>query len=106
MIYTVEDMQEEIRAALIQGESMEDIRDQIGEYVDGYMPIYNNEIIQEWQNMPGDYDNRGSAELGHLDHEINIINLMSLDLYIYYSELFHSALDLLVEDILEGESNE
>jgi hypothetical protein len=101
MIYTIEDMQEEIRAAFIQGESVLDIRDQIGEYVDTYMPIYNNEIIQEWQNMPGEYDDRGAAELGDMG-ETTIIGLMSLDLYVYYTELFHSALDSLVEEILEG----
>jgi hypothetical protein len=101
MIYTVEDMKDEIRAALNEGESISDVRDQISEYVDTYLPIYNNEIIEEWQNMPGEYDDRGAAELGHMG-ETTIIGLMSLDIYIYYSELFHSALDSLVEEIIEG----
>jgi hypothetical protein len=101
MIYTVEDMKDEIRAALNEGESISDVRDQISEYVDTYLPIYNNEIIEEWQNMPGEYDDRGAAELGDMG-ETTIIGLMSLDLYIYYTELFNSALDSLVEEIIEG----
>lgn len=104
-MYTVDEMKEDITTALNAGETILDIRDQIGEYVDGYMPIYNNEIIQEWQNMPGDYDDRGAAELGPMG-ETTIIGLMSLDLYIYYTELFHSAIDLVVdlvvEELLEG----
>ena len=97
----VDQMKEDITTALNAGETILDIRDEIGEYVDGYLPVYNNQIITEWQNMPGDYDDRGAAELGHMG-ETTIIGLMSLDLYIYYTELFHSAIDLVVEEILEG----
>ena len=49
--------------------------------------------------MPNEYDNRGSLELG-LGQEINIINLMSLDLYLYYSDLFAEAVKE-VEEALE-----
>jgi hypothetical protein len=94
---------EELRTAIANGEELEDIRDNSGEWVDGYLPVYNNQIVEEWQEMPGDYDNRGSAELGHLGHEINIINLMSLDLYVYYSDLFSEAL---AELEAEGEGEE
>jgi hypothetical protein len=94
---------EELRTAIANGEELEDIRDNSGEWVDGYLPVYNNQIVEEWQEMPGDYDNRGSAELGHLGHEINIINLMSLDLYVYYFDLFSEAL---AELEAEGEGEE
>lgn len=94
-------MKEDITTALNEGETLLDIRDQLGEYVDGYLPVYNNQIIAEWQNMPSEYDDRGAAELGDMG-ETTIIGLMSLDLYIYYTELFHSALDLLVEEIVMG----
>ena len=55
--------------------------------VDNYVPVYNNRVLEEWQSMPSDYDNRGSAELGHNCQELNIIHLMSADLYLYYSDL-------------------
>jgi hypothetical protein len=97
---TVNQMVEEIRLELSQGVELEDIKDRSGEYVDSYLPVYNNRIVEEWQNMPSEYDNRGSAEFGHLGQEINIINLMSLDLYLYYSDLFTEAIQE-VEDELE-----
>jgi len=96
---TVEQMVEEIRAELANGEELEAIKDRSGEFIDSYLPIYNNQIIEEWQNMPNEYDNRGSLELG-LGQEINIINLMSLDLYLYYSDLFAEAVKE-VEEALE-----
>jgi len=86
-------MQEEARRWIEEaGETFDDIRDKSGEFIDSYLPIYNNEIIEEWQNMPGYYDDRGSAELGHMG-EITIIGLMSLDLYLYYTDLFNEMLN-------------
>lgn len=87
-------MKEEFtRAIADNGETLESLRDDSHEWVEGYLPVYNNTIIAEWQNMPGDYDNRGSAEMGHLGQEIDIINLMSLDLYLYYTDLVNETLN-------------
>ncbi len=97
---TVERMVEEIRAELSQGEDLDTIKDRSGEFIDSWLPIYNNRIIEEWTLMPNDYTDRGSAELG-VGGEVNIINLMSLDLYLYYSDLFNEAVEE-VEQALEG----
>ena len=96
---TVERMVEEIRTELARGEELEDIKDRSGEFIDSYLPVYNNRIIEEWTLMPSDYTDRGSAELG-TGQEISIINLMTLDLYLYYSDLFAEAVQE-VEDDLE-----
>lgn len=100
---TVQQMVQEIKTELENGLELEQIRDNAGEFVDGYLPIYYNEIVKEWQEMPSEYNDRGHAELG-LGQEFNIYNLMSLDLYIYYSELFEEALSE-VEDSLEEVGN-
>ena len=97
---TVERMVEEIRLELSQGEDLDTIKDRSGEFIDSWLPIYNNRIIEEWTLMPNDYTDRGSAELG-VGGEVNIINLMSLDLYLYYSDLFFEAVAE-VEQALEG----
>jgi len=97
---TVERMVEEIRAELSQGEDLDTIKDRSGEFIDSWLPVYNNRIIEEWTLMPNDYTDRGSAELG-VGGEVNIINLMSLDLYLYYSDLFAEAVGE-VEEALEG----
>ena len=96
---TVEQMVAEIRAEIANGEELEAITDRSGEFIDSYLPVYNNRIIEEWQSMPNEYDDRGYAELGQ-GGEINIINLMSLDLYFYYSDLFAEAVKE-VEEALE-----
>ncbi len=97
---TVERMVEEIRAELSQGKDLDTVKDRSGEFIDSWLPVYNNQIIQEWTLMPNDYTDRGSAELG-TGQEISIINLMSLDLYLYYSDLFFEAVGE-VEKTLEG----
>jgi predicted RNase H-like HicB family nuclease len=94
-----EAMKSEFRNAITEhGETLEDIRDNSGEWIEGYLPVYNNKIVEEWQAMPSEYDNRGAVELGHLGQEINIINLMSLDLYLYYNDIFNEAVNELEEE--------
>ena len=97
---TVKRMVEEIRTELANGEELEDIKDRSHEFIDSYLPVYYNGIIEEWKAMPSEYNDRGSAELGY-GEEINIYNLMSLDLYLYYSDLFAEAVEE-VEESLEG----
>jgi len=102
---TLEQMTQEIKSEIANGAELEELRDNSGEWVDAYLPVYNNRIVEEWQSMPSEYDNRGAAELGHLEQELNIINLMTLDLYLYYSDLFNEACND-VESELEGASDE
>jgi hypothetical protein len=87
---TLTDIVNELRTAIANGEELEDIKDNSHEWVDGYLPVYYNRIVEEWQEMPSDYNDRGHAELGQ-GGEINIYNLMSLDLYLYYTDLFAEA---------------
>ena len=96
---TVEQMVEEIRTEIANGEELEDIKDRSGEFIDSYLPVYYNRIIEEWKEMPSEYNDRGSAELGQ-GGEVNIYNLMTLDLYLYYSDLFNEAVEE-VEESLE-----
>jgi hypothetical protein len=89
---------EDLKQTITNGEDMESIRDNSGEWIDGYLPIYNNNIIEEWKDMPGDYDNRGAAELG-FPSDISIISLMQLDLYLYYSDIFFQVLTDIAEEL-------
>lgn len=98
---TYDDILKEFKQEIAQGIELEDIRERSYEYVDNYVPIYNNRVIEEWRDMPSDYDNRGAAELGHNCGELNIVSLMQADLYIYYSELVGQVIDELAEE-LEG----
>lgn len=96
---TYDDVMQEIKQEIEQGQDLDSIRDRSYELIDNYVPVYNNRIIQEWQEMPGDYDNRGAQELGHNCEEIDIIKLMSLDLYIYYTDLVGEVIDDLAQEL-------
>jgi hypothetical protein len=101
---TVKSMKEELRDNL-KHSTIEELKDNSGEFIDGYLPVYNNRIIEEWQTMPSEYDNRGAAELG-AGGKINIVNLMSLDLYLYYGDLFNDAIRELEEELEDEEGAE
>lgn len=81
--------QEEIQAVIgdfVKGNQVGYLSDSLTEMVDSYLPVYYGDIMKEWQEMPHEYDNRGSHELG-AQLPINIQDLMGLDLYLYYSDL-------------------
>lgn len=100
---TLQDMIDEIKQELTHdGVELDDLRDNSGEWIDGYLPVYNNQIIEEWQSMPGDYDNRGASELG-IPGEISIVSLMQLDLYLYYSDLWEEALQTVESELEEAD---
>ena len=88
---TLDYMKEEITTALSYS-TLEEIEDRSGELIDSYVPVYNNKIIEEWQAMPSDYDNRGALELGY-EGDLDIVRLMMLDLYLYYSDIFSEAME-------------
>jgi hypothetical protein len=91
-------MREEFTSEIGKGYiTLDEIRDNSHEWVDSYLPVYNNEIIEQWQLMPGEYDDKGSAELEHMG-EITIIGLMSLDLFVYYTDIFNEACEELEQE--------
>jgi len=97
-------MKDEIKTELSNGQTLEDIKDNSHEFIDGYLPVYYDGIIKEWQDMPSDYDNRGYAEIGGGSREeINIYNLMTLDLYLYYTDLFNEVIEELEQELESAE---
>ena len=96
---TIQEIIDELKTELASGSDLETIRDNSGEWVEGWIPVYYNRIAEEWQEMPSEYNDRGHAELG-LGQEISIYNLMSLDLYLYYTDLFYQALDQIESELV------
>ena len=96
---TYDEIMQEIKQEIEQGQDLDSIQDRSYELVDNYVPVYNNRVIEEWTVMPSEYDNRGSAELGNNCEEIDIIRLMSADLYIYYTELVGLVIDDLAQEL-------
>jgi hypothetical protein len=99
---TYDEIMQEIKQEIEQGQSLDEIKDRSHELVDNYVPVYNNRVVEEWQSMPSDYDNRGAQELGHNCEELNIINLMQGDLYFYYSDLVALVIGDLEQELEEA----
>lgn len=79
--------------------------DNLYEYVDGFVPVYTNEIIAEWTVMPNEYDN--SWMDSGISENATITDRMSADLYNYYNGLVQAAYEELVaENEQENEDNE
>ena len=92
-------MKDEFKTEIDKGYiTLEEIQDNSGEWIEGYLPIYYNQIVEEWQKMPSEYNDRGAAELGQ-GGEVTIYNLMSLDLYVYYLDIFNEAIAELEEEL-------
>ena len=101
---TQEQMKEEVLNEINNnGADLDEIKDNSGDWVDNYVPIYNNQVIKEWQEMPSEYDDRGAQELG-INEDATILNRMTLDLYLYYSDLFTEVLDEVEEELQEKET--
>ena len=79
--------------------------DALGEYADGYLPTYTNEIIADWQEMPSEFDNSWrdygmpSSDLS----EVSITGLMVIDLYNYYRQVTQNAYNEIVSEEQETE---
>ena len=61
----------------------------LDEYAESDLPIYNNDIIKEWTEMPSDYDNRWQEVLDGEIEEHTITSLMLVDLYQYYTDTYY-----------------
>jgi hypothetical protein len=60
--------------------------DILTEWADNTVPIYTNEIIDQWRELPNEYND--SWEEYGLPHAITITTLMTLSLYHYYQNQF------------------
>ncbi len=99
---TYDEIKQEIKTEIEQGQTLEEVKDRSHELVDNYVPIYNNRVLEEWQSMPNDYDNRGAAEYGY-EGDTDIIRLMILDLHLYYGELVSTVLNDLEQELESAE---
>jgi hypothetical protein len=96
-------MKDEFKTEIEKGYiTLEEIQGNSGEWVEGYLPVYYNQIVEEWQKMPSEYNDRGAQELGQTGSE-TIYELMSLDLYIYYTDIFNEAIAELEEELENAE---
>lgn len=82
------------------------IYDRLTEMADSAVPVYNNEIIQDWQEMPSEFDDTWQ-DLVSSEEDASIVRLMSLDLYNYYQDTYRRVYaDVLAEEARLAEEEE
>jgi hypothetical protein len=82
---------EEIKAVLLENyDAIAGLRNEddiVAEYADSFVPVYNNEVMKDWVQLPLDRSDKWK-ELGYdaNKNEGGILRLMQMDLIFYYLE--------------------
>lgn len=76
----------------------QDAYDLLIEYADGFVPVYNHEIISDWAEMPSEFDDSWKDQIGDDILDRGIVSLMSIDLMTYYLEEATRAWKALLEE--------
>lgn len=71
----------------------EDLLDQ---FIDSALPVYYSDIIKDWQEMPNDFTDTWQDLTDGKGH--SIFQLMSYDLWNYYSDRYHTIYNELLEE--------
>lgn len=80
----------DIKAELLENweqfEQAREPQDLLNEFADSAVPVYYNEIIQEWQEMPSEFDNSWQETWEAVGAEgKGIVDFMTIDLWNYYT---------------------
>lgn len=75
--------------------------DYLDEFADGYIPVYTNEIIKDWQEMPSEFDNFWQ-DYG-ITKDTTIPDLMKIDLFNYYRNLAQTAYNEILTELEDEE---
>jgi len=76
--------------------------DLLSELADSACPVYYNEILADWSEMPSEY-NDAWQEIGASENA-TIFSLMSMDLYLYYQAQYSEIYAEIMHDQEELEN--
>ena len=71
--------------------------DDIHQIAEGYVPVYYNEIISEWQELPMEHTDTWQ-DFG-ISEDTTIFTLMGYDLFNYYYQLADKAFSEIKEEL-------
>lgn len=72
--------------------------DLLNEFADSAVPVYYNEIIEDWQEMPNEFEDYWRED-GIVTSDTTIFNLMAYDLHNYYQHQYHVIYNELCDEM-------
>jgi hypothetical protein len=96
MRFNYTEIKEEILSHIDEIDSNAYPEDALDQYADSFVPVYNGEIVRDWQEMPSEFDDSWK-ELGAAPED-GIIGLMMIDLYFYYRDQVNRAYQEITEE--------
>ena len=98
--FTYEEIKKELKEHLDELD-----REDLTEWADSFVPVYYNEIIKDWQEMPSEFDNGWKELSSEMTYETTITSLMAQDLFLYYLSQCETAFRELTEEAEEASNN-
>ncbi len=75
-----------------------DPKSYLDELADSAVPVYYGDIIEDWREMPNEYDNSFQT-LGYpITEDTTITKLMAIDLYQYYTDEYYRIYDEILDE--------
>lgn len=78
--------------------------DLLSELADSATPVYYNQIIQDWTEMPNEFTD--SWQELYVSEDAGILARMQMDLYNYYQDRYSRIYQEILQDIEQTESEE
>lgn len=97
---TYADVLSEVANELDQLMASEYPEDLLREFADSLVPVYYSDILDEWRELPIEQSDRWQ-EIG-ADGKATIFSLMSIDLFLYYEDMFVRAYEQLSSEEKAG----
>ena len=73
--------------------------DLLREFSDSAVPVYNSEIIKDWQEMPSEFNDAWQDYVIGEVFKRTITDLMQLDLFNYYQHEYHKIYNELCNEM-------
>lgn len=90
---------------MLDGASESFIDENLNQWADNAIPIYNNDIMKDWAEMPSEFDDSWQEFGAQADS--TIISLMQIDLWHYYQDAYQRIYqEVLAEELRLAEEGE
>ena len=99
MRFNNSEIEQEIRDNLEELRESSHPEEMLNEWADSAVPVYTNEIVKDWQEMPSVFDDVWQEAFTATEEGITIVKLMTIDLYNYYQNTYTRIYNEILEEM-------